>query len=84
MGEIDGRRYLQCRSARQEIHVDFPERMDVFAEKIRLFPEGCWKRVRKDQIVGYGIAHPWQLFSIPPLDQFLNNLPARGRLSLHS
>ena len=66
-----------CRVDRlaHEIHADFPERMEVFAEKIRLFPEGCWKRVRQGQMVGYGIAHPWELFSIPPLDQFLDNLP---------
>jgi ribosomal protein S18 acetylase RimI-like enzyme len=62
----------------QEIHADFPERMDVFAEKIRLFPEGCWKRVRQGRIIGYGIAHPWELFCIPPLDQFLNHLPTKA------
>jgi N-acetylglutamate synthase-like GNAT family acetyltransferase len=26
-------------------------------------------------VVGYGISHPWKLFSIPPLDEFLGAIP---------
>jgi N-acetylglutamate synthase-like GNAT family acetyltransferase len=32
--------------------------------------------VSGDHIVGYGISHPWTLYSIPPLDTFLATLPA--------
>ena len=57
------------------IHVDLPERPEVVSEKLRLFPEGCFVLVSCGEVVGYGIAHPWLLESIPPLDTFLNSLP---------
>jgi hypothetical protein len=57
------------------IHTDLPERTEVFAEKIKLFPQGCFKFVCDNQIAGYGISHPWKLFSIPALDSFLVRCP---------
>lgn len=57
------------------IHTSLPERPEVFEEKVRLFPSGCRKLVSGDDIVGYGISHPWMLYSIPPLDEFLKSLP---------
>jgi GNAT superfamily N-acetyltransferase len=58
------------------IHTDLPERREVFEEKIRLYPSGCWKRLSPSgKIVGYGIAHTWTLHIIPPLDEFLSELP---------
>jgi uncharacterized protein YecT (DUF1311 family) len=50
------------------IHPDLPERPEVFAEKMRLFPEGCLMLCTGEAIVGYGIAHPWKLRRIPPID----------------
>jgi GNAT superfamily N-acetyltransferase len=58
------------------IHPDLPERPEVFAEKMRLFPEGCLVLCTGEAIVGYGIAHPWKLRRIPPLDGFLESLPS--------
>jgi GNAT superfamily N-acetyltransferase len=58
------------------IHPDLPERMEVYAEKLRLFPDGCRVLTANEEIVGYGIAHPWVLQRIPPLDAFLGQLPA--------
>lgn len=57
------------------IHVDLHERPDVIAEKIRCFPEGCWKVVDGGRLVAYGISHPWTLARIPQLDAFLGELP---------
>lgn len=57
------------------IHTSLPERPEVFEEKVRLFPSGCRKLISGSKIVGYGISHPWTLFSIPPLDEFLKILP---------
>lgn len=57
------------------VHTTLPERPEVFEEKVRLFPSGCRKLISGDAIVGYGISHPWMLFSIPPLDTFLQRLP---------
>jgi GNAT superfamily N-acetyltransferase len=57
------------------IHPGLPERPDVLAEKIRLCPEGCRVLLADDEIVGYGLAHPWRQHRIPPLDRFLERLP---------
>jgi hypothetical protein len=47
----------------------------VVAEKMRLCVDGCRVLVSDDRIVGYGLAHPWTLHQIPPLDEFLGALP---------
>ncbi|WP_431203862.1 GNAT family N-acetyltransferase [Bradyrhizobium betae] len=57
------------------IHPDLPERPDVFAEKMRLYPDGCRVLVADNAIAGYGLAHPWRQHRIPPLDSFLERLP---------
>lgn len=57
------------------VHTALPERPEVFQEKVMLFPNGCQKLVSMTDIVGYGITHPWTLYSIPPLDEFLKVLP---------
>jgi len=59
----------------REIHPTLPERMEVFSEKQLLFPEGCFKFLFEGKMKGYAIAHPWKLYSIPPLDEFLGELP---------
>jgi hypothetical protein len=59
-----------------EIHVTLPERPEVFAEKFKLFPEGCFVLTQTQNVVGYGFSHPWLLKSIPPLDSFLGSLPS--------
>jgi GNAT superfamily N-acetyltransferase len=59
----------------ERIHPDLPERAVVLAEKMRLYPSGCRVLVSGTAIVGYGIAHPWTLHQIPPLDDFLRKLP---------
>lgn len=60
----------------EQVHTSLPERPDVFAEKIRLAPDSCFKLLRDGQVAGYGLAHPWTLFSIPPLDGLLGRLPS--------
>jgi GNAT superfamily N-acetyltransferase len=57
------------------IHPDLPESPEVFAEKMRLYPDGCRALVVNDAVSGYGLAHPWKQNEIPPLDGFLERLP---------
>lgn len=57
------------------IHPDLPECLEVLAEEMRLYPEGCRVLVADGAIAGYGLAHPWKLHRIPPLDGFLERLP---------
>ena len=59
----------------REIHRALPEREDVFAEKLRLFPQGCFKLMFEGKMMGYAFAHPWLLYSIPPLNDFLHTIP---------
>jgi hypothetical protein len=58
------------------IHPAFPERPQVFAEKLSLFPSGCHVLVRHEEVIGYGLTHPWILNCIPPLDSFLKGIPS--------
>lgn len=57
------------------IHLMLPERAEVFAEKLRLFPDGCFKLMYEGRMAGYAISHPWKLYSVPQLDEFLHSLP---------
>ena len=59
-----------------QIHPDLHERPEVFAERLKLFPEGCFTLVRNQRVVGYGLFHPWVLNSVPPLNQLLGSIPA--------
>jgi GNAT superfamily N-acetyltransferase len=51
------------------VHVDLPERPEVLAERLRLFPEGCLMTMG-----GYAIAHPCRLGFPPVLDTLLGAL----------
>lgn len=57
------------------LHPGLPERPEVFAEKLRLSPEGCRKFVLDGALAGYALSHPWG-DGVPPLDEFLGGLPA--------
>jgi len=58
------------------IHRDHPERPEVFAERLRLFPDGCRVAVGGvDEAVGYAIAHPGVVGMPPDLDTLLVTLP---------
>ncbi|MFT4120130.1 GNAT family N-acetyltransferase [Bradyrhizobium sp.] len=57
------------------LHPDLPERPEVFAEKMRLYPDGCRVLIADGEIAGYGLSHPWKQHRIPPLDGFLERLP---------
>jgi GNAT superfamily N-acetyltransferase len=59
------------------VHPAFPERVEVFAEKLALFPAGCLVLAEANAgVIGYAVSHPWPALSIPPLDDFLGSLPA--------
>jgi ribosomal protein S18 acetylase RimI-like enzyme len=60
------------------IHLDLPESPEVFAEKLSLFPKGCFALVWHEEVVGYGLSHSWMLNSIPPLDTFLKYMPSHA------
>src|SRR5919202_5646322 len=58
------------------VHPSHPERDAVFAERLRLFPDGC--RVLADGGRGGDLlSHPWLLGRPPALDTLIHALPAR-------
>jgi len=62
----------------REVHPALTERPEIFAEKFRLFPEGCLVYASDETVTGYGLSHPWRRHDIPPLDSFLKRLPERA------
>ena len=58
------------------VHVGLGERPEVFAEKLRLYPQGCLALALGERVAGYVFSHPWRIGDAPPLDAFLGALPA--------
>lgn len=59
-----------------QVHTLLPERLEVFAAKLALCPEGCGILTAGTAALGYGFTHPWLLGSVPPLDTVIAALPA--------
>ena len=51
------------------VHADLPERAEVMAERLRLFPAGCLATLG-----GYAVAHPSRFGAPPALDTLLASL----------
>lgn len=67
-----------------QVHPDYPEERAVFAERLRLFPDGCLIGLARGETVGYAVMHPGRLGVPPPLDSPLGRLPeAPDCLYLH-
>lgn len=60
------------------VHLEFPEDEAVFAERLRLYPAGCFVLKSNSDIVGYIISHPWIFGDPPELNFLLKNLPVRS------
>jgi len=68
-----------------EVHPDYPESPAVFAERLRLFAQGCLMAVDVNgTALGYAIAHPAVLGQPPALNSLLEGLsPQADCLYLH-
>lgn len=67
-----------------QVHIEHPEAPAVFAERLRLFPAGCFTLADGPAMMGYALAHPGRLGEPPPLDTLLGSLPeAADCLYLH-
>jgi GNAT superfamily N-acetyltransferase len=59
------------------LHPSYPEDREVFAERLRLHPDGCGVLAGQgDEIAGYVISHPWHLGKPPALNVVLGRLPS--------
>lgn len=68
-----------------EVHPDYPESPAVFAERLRLFAQGCLIAADvSGNVLGYAIAHPAVLGQPPALNSLLEGLsPQADCLYLH-
>jgi ribosomal protein S18 acetylase RimI-like enzyme len=57
------------------VHPDYPEDEAVFAERLRLFPDGCLVLEGAGGLLGYVVAHPWYRGAPPALNTLLGRLP---------
>lgn len=57
------------------IHIALPEHAFVFAERQRLYPDGCFMLEVNGEPAGYVISHPWHYLQPPPLNTLLERIP---------
>jgi GNAT superfamily N-acetyltransferase len=58
------------------VHPDYPEDETVFAERLRLAPEGCHVLAASDgTLLGYLVSHPWPAGTVPALNSRLGEIP---------
>jgi GNAT superfamily N-acetyltransferase len=57
------------------VHIDYPERPEIIAEKFALYPQGCLILDGSDGAIGYALAHPWHRSDPPKLDHPLGAIP---------
>lgn len=57
------------------IHAALPEHEFVFAERQRLYPEGCFMLELDGEPAGYVISHPWHYLRPPSLNTLLERIP---------
>ncbi len=53
----------------------YAEGEEIFAERIRLAPEGCFVLANGVAIAGYFCSHPWVRMKPPALHQMLSQIP---------
>ena len=53
----------------------FHEDWQVFADKLRLFPDGCWTAEAEGAVAGYLFSHPSDLANPPALNHGMVSLP---------
>ncbi len=59
------------------IHPAYPEDAAVFAERLRLYPQGCRVLERHGVLAAYVVSHPWLDRAPPALNVLLGELPAQ-------
>lgn len=59
-----------------KVHPDFFEDVTVFAERLRLYPDGSRLLELDGAPAGYLLSHPWPLRALPELNALLGAIPA--------
>jgi ribosomal protein S18 acetylase RimI-like enzyme len=57
------------------VHPTLPEDESVPAERLALYPDGCFALDGRAGLAGYLLSHPWRLGAPPKLNTLLQRLP---------
>ena len=57
------------------VHDRYGESAEVYAERLALWPTGCFVWQRRDAIAGLLVAHPWHRATSPELGALLGAIP---------
>ncbi len=57
------------------VHGHFTETRETYAERLELYPTGCFVLEEGGQLIGFLVTHPWYRDSPPALDARLTVLP---------
>ncbi|KAI9667689.1 MAG: hypothetical protein M1821_000506 [Bathelium mastoideum] len=69
-----------------EIHTELPESSEVYAERVKLFPEGCLALIDvvNEELCGYAISHPIRRAQPPALNSLLGDIaPDANQYYIH-
>lgn len=65
----------EIKALSERVHPGLPEDLDVFAERLRLYPSGTLVCGEGGRLVGYAISHPWVRDRIRPLNALVGAIP---------
>jgi len=66
------------------VHGGYTESAAIYAERLQLYPVGCWMLERAGERLGYLISHPWRGDQPPALEAPIHAIPAAAdRYYLH-
>ena len=61
-----------------QVHGAFTEGADVYADRLTLYPAGCFVLEQDGHVRGYLITHPWMAADPPALNRLLGAMPAKA------
>ncbi|WP_336965366.1 GNAT family N-acetyltransferase [Sphingobium aquiterrae] len=59
----------------QTVHGDYAETAAVYAERLALYPAGCFAFAQDGQVAGFLVSHPWLRDRPPALNAPLGGIP---------
>ncbi|MBL8690526.1 MAG: GNAT family N-acetyltransferase [Rhodospirillaceae bacterium] len=65
----------EIKALSERAHPGLPEDIGVFAERLRLYPDGVLVCREGDRLEGYAISHPWRRDSAPSLNASIGAIP---------
>jgi GNAT superfamily N-acetyltransferase len=61
-----------------EVHRTYSEDEATYAERLKLYPAGCFTLEQGGTVIGYVASHPWHRGQSPALNELLGAIPTDG------